>query len=398
MSYLVSDLKSDLTAILHGTTIDQVVGVDALIDRAARQLLLDVDPQETKRSQQLNNQVYSSVYDYQLPSDLKGDKIIDIRPQVNRGLGDNPTQTYSKNFDLKKTNNSFDVKYNSGVKSLRYSKTVKAGALLNEADSITSNGTWAVGGDATNLTEDGIQFVSGSSSLNFDLDGSTTSGYIQNSTMTAVDLSESEDISSIFVWVYIPDTSIITSVDLRWGSSTTAYWNRTVTQTQDTTAFQTGWNLLRFDWNGATETGSPDSSAINMLRVTINYDGTADTDFRVDNIISRRGAIFLIDYYSKFIFRSSAGTWQETVSDDTDIINLDTDSYNLLLNKVAEYASRNIQGEDSAFDYQTFKNDYDQGVVKYRRTYKSEILKPQNTYYDTRIRNQRDIYNTSQSV
>ncbi len=48
-TYNVQDLKNDLTGILHGTTTNQIQNLDGVINRAARQLLLDVDPQETKR-------------------------------------------------------------------------------------------------------------------------------------------------------------------------------------------------------------------------------------------------------------------------------------------------------------------------------------------------------------
>lgn len=382
MAYTISQLKTDLIGALHGTALNKITGVDDLIDRAARKLLSDVDLQETKRQTQLTNAIYSDVFDYTLPSDLKDDKIIDIFPQVNRKLDDNLAQVYAKNFDLRKVNNTFDIKHDSGTKSIRISKKVLAGVTLHGMDDITDNGTWAVSGDATNLTQDTLQFVSGSGSLNFDLDGSTTSGFIQNSTMSSVDLTDDEDISTLFAWVYFPDASTITSVDLRWGSDTTNYWNVTSTTQHDSNAFETGWNLIAFNWNGATETNSPDSSGIDMLRVTVNYDGVADTDFRVDNIVSRRGSIFNIKYYSKFLFRSSAGTFQETVSNDSDIVNLDTTGQNLLLDKLTELAARQIQGKNSTFDYQTYLADYKEGIAKYKRTNKSEAIKTRATYYD----------------
>lgn len=48
MSYNILDLKNDLEGVLHGTTNNQIQNLDGVINRAARQLLLDLDPQETK--------------------------------------------------------------------------------------------------------------------------------------------------------------------------------------------------------------------------------------------------------------------------------------------------------------------------------------------------------------
>jgi len=381
MSYSISTLKNDLEAMLHGTSLDSIQNVDNLIDRAGRQLLLDIDPAETIRKAQIQGQVYDGVFDYSAPTDLKGNKVIDIRPQVNRDSNDNFSQRRIEDFDLRKSDNTFNVMYNSGTKSLRLSKSLTSGVILNEMDSLTANGTWSAGGDATGLVVDDINYVSGSGSLRFNLDGSTTAGRIENSDFTAVDLSDEEDIGALFLWVYIPDTSVMTSVDLRWGDDTSNYWNKTVTTTHEGLSFQTGWNLLRFDWSTATETGSPDSSGVNYSRITINYDGTATNEFRVDKLIARIGQIWEIVYYSKYIFSSSGGTFQETVDDDTNLVNLDTESYNLLTFKCAEYAAMQQEDTNSSFDSTVFRREYELGRRKYMADNKNQTQKQQSSYY-----------------
>ena len=385
MAYTIAKLKNDLEAIIHGTTVNKITNITELINRGSRDVLLDVDPQRTQRIAQIENAIYDKVYDYAVPADLKGNKIIDIRPQVNRTVGDNFSQTYSEQFDLRKSiqNNMFQTQWNTNVKTVRISKNVRTGILLNDMNGITTNGTWAVGDDATNLTEDNLNFVSGNASLKFDLDGSTTDGFIQNSTMSAQDLTEHENESGLFLWLFLPDASTFTSVDLRWGSDTTNFWNRTVTTPHNGT-FLDGWNLVRFDWNGATETGTPDVTAVDYLRVTINYDGVADTDYRVDNIISKLGSIFEMVYYSKFLFRNSSGTFIEETSADTDEVNLDTESYNLLLYKISELSAQQLQGEDGASDLNYFAQKYRESLKRYKSMYKSEVEKPRQAYYRQR--------------
>jgi hypothetical protein len=215
--------------------------------------------------------------------------------------------------------------------------------------------------------------------LKFNVDGSTTTAYVENSTMTVVDLSEDEDISALFAWLYIPSGSTVTNVTLRWGSSSADYWSQTVTS-QNFGAFQTGWNLLRFDWNGATETGTPTTS-VDYLRLSFTYDGDAATRYRVENIISCRGSIWEIVYYSKYIFSTSAGVWIENHTDDTDVINLDTTSYNLLTYKCLEFIAQQMQGVDSSFDYQVAKVEYQEEKRKYLEQNKSETKKTSETYY-----------------
>ncbi len=72
MAYDVAQLKTDIASILHGTTLNSIQAIDQLIYRGTSELLEDVDPQETKRILQLSSPIYTSVYDYPLPPDLKG--------------------------------------------------------------------------------------------------------------------------------------------------------------------------------------------------------------------------------------------------------------------------------------------------------------------------------------
>ena len=124
MSYTVQDIKNDLTGVLHQTQLNQIFNIDGLIDRAARQLLLDVDPQETKRTLEFVNPIFNGVFDYPIAADVKGNRIIDIRPQVRRLPLDIWSQSYNQEFDVFKSNiltlkNMFTMNLNTGIKTLR---------------------------------------------------------------------------------------------------------------------------------------------------------------------------------------------------------------------------------------------------------------------------------------
>jgi hypothetical protein len=152
--------------------------------------------------------------------------------------------------------------------------------------------------------------------------------------------------------------------------------------------FQNGWNILRFDWQTATEVGVPDATAIDTAVVNIEYDGTATTGVLVDNLSAVKGLAYQIVYYSKFLFRdANTGAFQETVTDDSNIINLDVDSYNLLFNLCAYYAAQQQQGGNSAFDVTYFLNEYQTHLKNYVAKIKSQTIAPMNTYYRMPRRN-----------
>lgn len=385
-NYSISDLESELEAMLHGTSLNHITNLIGLENRAARQLLLDVDPQETKRTVEFVNPIFNTVFDYPIADDVKGNKLIDIFPQIQRLPWDIWSQSYNQAFDVAKQNiwiqkDMFTMNFNTGLKSIRINAPfLNAPVILSQIDNITNNGTWAIGGTASNLAVNNTNFAQGAGSLQFDV--TVGAGYIENSTITAVDLSDVVNQTSLFTWVYVPTGSNLTSVNLRFGSSSTNYYTATVTENQQGNAFVDGWNLCEFVWSSTTTTGTPNSSAIDYARITLNMIGT-NTAVKVNGLNSILGTILNYSYYSKYLFRDvTTGAFQETVTDTSNLINLDTESFNLYVNLVAFYAVQQQQGDDGlAFDASFFKNAYDEGVARYKAMYKSELQKPQSVYY-----------------
>jgi hypothetical protein len=399
MSYTIAELKSDIEGNLHGTTLNKLPGdFNDLAWEAARTLLAKLDPKETQRRAPITNAIFNDVYAYPLPLDIKGDKFVSILPQTGVSMRNNISQVYGEHFELFKDQigGIAHVDYANASKVLKLSVTGgKAGKTIHTVDGISDNGTWAVSNGASNLEEDTLNKYSGRASLRFNLDDAATQANITNSTLTAVNCSDEENLGSIFMAVFFSSATPITSVQLKWGSNSTNHWKRTVTGTSEGLAFQDGWNLLKFDWQGATKTLSPDASAIDYLDVMINYDGTAVPNCRIDNIVLRLGEIYNIKYYSKFLFRNNSGIWINKPTADTDIVNLDEDSYNILLFILSYLVTQKIQGEDGVFDRNFFEVELEKAIKDYKRNYRSEAIKPQSNYYRglTRTRRRGGINN-----
>jgi hypothetical protein len=381
MSLTLTQVKTRIASKIHGSNIDKVRDFYGLAHEAAGNILLLVDPKELIREQQISNALYDEVYSYVAPSDMNMDRIIDIRAQVNRDSGDMPTAIDTRTFDRLKQDQDYTVDFNSMVKKLKISKSLTPGVTINDCESLTAVGTWAATASAQNLEVDTLYKITGSASLKFDLAAAGSSGYIENSTFTATDLSTYEDVGSVFVWVYFSSATPITSASLRWGSSSANYWSASVTATHDATAFAAGWNLLRFDWSGATETGTPVASGVDYLRFTLAYNGTAVSTVRVDSIIVRLPSIYSLVYYSRYMFRDSSGTWLETPTEDTDLINLEhAGAENLFIYELGHIISQELQGDNGSFDVNYFKNKRDEELKAYMMRYKSDIVPKQSRY------------------
>lgn len=382
MSYTIQQAQDDLSGIVHGKTVNKITNINSTARRAANNLLAMIDPDETRKIAQIT--LYDGVTEYNAPTGLKGKKIIDFRPQVNRAQSDNLGNRLSKDFDMQEWGDWFTVMDDGGTKYLRVKAPLTPAA--SSVDPMDDDTSWTASGDASALTVDDLYSVSNGDSLKFTLAAAGASAILTNSAIVTSDLSDWESVASFFLWVYLPTATAITSVTLRFGTSATKYWEATGAIHQGSQRI--GWNLFRFDWATATKTvapNTPNSAAITYVRLAFAYGGTAAV-IRVDKLFASLPKIWDVEYYSKFLF-SDAGTWQETVTDTSTTINLDTASYNLFLYEFALAGLQQIQGKDAAADrtyfYKELHGDAQkQGLYKrYKTDNPSQAEKPTQTYY-----------------
>lgn len=228
-------------------------------------------------------------HEYTLPSDFR--ELIDIRDSdSNLIIPISRHDSYeSRGYELIGRN----TLYLEDIPE-PYTNSTVTPTVVFKNDAYDEDGTWVAGEDAENVTTDNDEYKTGVGSINFDIDVSDSANNlatITNSTFTAQDLDSYEDTGKWRVWMYLPDVTYLTSITMRWGSSSTVYWELTVTKDYKNHAFHDGWNLLQFDWGheDVTETGSPvtaDATSLDYIQFRIAYSSAQpdDTDFRLDGI------------------------------------------------------------------------------------------------------------------
>lgn len=349
-------------------------------NQAMRFVIADVDMRSTKRRTALSPNLMDDIYDYTAPSDFK--KLIDIKPQINRGRYDDWRLTTSEEFDRLKTTseNIIAIDDRDFIKKIRISKPIDdTEAVVSSLDAV---GDWEAFGDGSNITKDADNYVKGSASLNWDInaDDGITAG-IQNTALPTFDISSFIENGYAFVWAYISSVTDLTNFILRIGNDSSNYYYITITTNNEGNAFHTGWNLLRFSFANKTETGTVDDDACDytVLYMTKDAGKTDETDYRFDHIILKLGDNYYTHYYSKYGWQSSAGVYLEDATDATDLLNVDTDELKLISLKTAELIENHLQNSKEADRYEL---KYERAKAGYEKQNPSESLNIITTYYN----------------
>jgi hypothetical protein len=392
MVFTISQLLSSVTPKLGGATSSDIASFNDTVYTAAWRMASKIDIRGTKRLATLSSPIYDAVTKYALPADFNTP--IDLLPQVGRegapGTADFVPR-FSREFSLRGELNSMGIEWFDDVPVLDARRAPVGNVVtLAEFNEATASTPWVGTGDASNLYQETLNYVAGSSSLGFDLSGATGSGVLTATALTSQDFTTWRVRDSVFLWVYMP--TVMTAVALKRGSSSANYYSKSVTVQQDGTAFRVGWNLLRFDLSTATQTGTANLAATVYSQITFTYPaGTAITGMAVDSMTDQLGDYYQIGYYSKYLFRDTTGIWLEQPVDGTTIINTDPDAFTILTFEVLSDLVTELEkkgGRGSAA--QEAYNHYDKilGAVgvgglydAYARRFPSERIAAQQTIH-----------------
>lgn len=353
MSYTIGAVKEHMIGLGHSGTLNRVRNFEAMCERVANTMLSKVKPLELMYIAELAQPIHDQIYDYALQTYFSS--LIDVYPVDNRDSLDQGDREYAETFDRRKAidRNKISIESKNGVKFARIDWPVNAPTVVNAMDSLTANGTWSVVASAANLKIDTLRKMSGTASIEFDVVASGDG--IKNTTMTQLNLSAIDGEGDFFLWMYFPTITKLTSISAKWGNDLTLkYWTSVAQTTQaDGSAFVAGWNLVRFPWSSATETGVVDDTTIDSFQITVASTG-AIAQIRVDNIVVSLGRYFDIKAYSKFLFQDTSGNWEArpTVNSDSDVVMLDADAYQIFLMELLIAMAQQVEGTESAFDVQ----------------------------------------------
>ena len=395
--YLQSRLNSDVKARLSATFT--AANFLIIANNAANDVVSDVDMKSMIRRSALSPNLFDDVYQYTCPGDLKEDKLIDIRPQLNRGRLDYWELVSPTEFDRYKNEGRDDrwgdqlnvsetewlgknlvaIDTRDFVRKLLISKPIDDDEL--GVDPLDSVGDWTGFGDGGTLTADSDNYVKGNASINWDInaDAGTTAGIV-NDSLDDFDVSEYKGTGSAFVWAYITSATNLTNFILRVGSSSSAFYYITVTTNSEGNAFEAGWNLIRFDFVNKATTGTPDDDACDYVAIYMTKDAAkvSETDYRFDNLVFKRGDHYNVHYYSKYPWQTSAGSYIENATTTTDLLNADTTEYRLFFLKTCQLMCEHLDNgmEDK------YEQRYEKALSKYIFENPSQALLLVEQYYD----------------
>lgn len=352
MSFLWSEIQSHLIGMGHSSTLNKIRNKEELAERIASVFLAKCKPLETMRTAALSQAVHDDLNDYALPDDYNS--FIDLIPQANRSTWDMAYRRNAGIFDLQKAikNRVVSIEGSEGTKIIRINWKSRNPVVANAMESLTANGTWSAVAGASGLLADEIIKRKGNASIRFDV--AATGDGIDNDDMTAVDLTDEDEIGDLLFDLYIKnsaDLANVNSVTGIWGNNlTTTFWTGVAQTTQaDGSALQVGWNEIKIPWSTATETGTVAPATVDSLKFTFNVDA-AIGDLRIDNVRFSIGRNFDLKYYSKYLFKSSAGTYLSKPTSDTDNVLVDNDSLPIFLFEYLKGMAQQVEGTDGAFD------------------------------------------------
>ena len=393
--YTVYDLATDVQKKIHGGTINDL---ETSLDEGRRNILENIKPPEMIRSAYMEQAVYDRVNQYAVAEDLRYDNVIEIKKLSsyrNVDTMEHPLEVvFRRQFDQKRrgAKNVFAITNENGVKyaMLYHPKGLKECQhfTINETNSLNNNGTWNVGGNIGNLRLDELNHITKRASIKFDINDSSTTGFINNLTMTPVDISDYFAKGAEFTWLNLPIPKEVIAVKLTMGSDNTNlttdyYWN-TVNQPHDNNQFITGWNLLRYMLADLNSEGNPNPKAISWIQIDFSTTGQAIPNCNIDSFVVRKGVVYWYLYNSQYcIIDSVSGAWKQKTTSNSDILPLEEDTYQILMLETAlveqEYLYANNFGAET--DVTAIKSKLNTAYQKYYLNHTDEMMVPEEYSY-----------------
>ena len=381
-TYSYSLIKRIVNGKIHGrfsnldANSDTNLGRD-IINSAVRVALSDIEFRGNIRETTLSPSLSDENFEYVLPADVKADNIIDLRPQTDtRGEFDEINLVSPVEFDRRKNRekNIATILNDDLTRTLRVAADVDNIAVQVSTMEDTLWNTFDT--DAVNDSDvkvDNDDYTEGNGSIRFQtdsLDSTDSTVGVQNTAISSFDLSTYLARGQAFVdaKLTVADTGIH-QISLRLGSDSDNYYQVSDSTQNDCTAFQAGWNKIRFDLNGRTTVGTPADTAIDYAALFWSRDTTTvallhanDTDWGFDDLKLVRGKYYNLSYYTRYVWQDTTLSLSENSTHDSHALMVQNDELEVIMAKAAELASQNLRDYEDvkyfAGEYQRLKQAY----------------------------------------
>lgn len=355
--HTVAQLKDSVAGLLSGIDLNNVDNLDGALERAARTLVQKADVPEASGIQNIT--LYSGVFDYACDPRIFGTAVNDVRPQgITRMAWNASLKTDQESFDRTKlypsTNTRTTFQYENGVPIIRIDAPFPVQEII--IDPMNQIGNWVAGGSLSNLAVDSTVYYAAPGSLRFTLTGSSA-GTLTETLNSSIDISSYEGVGVAFLAIEIPtgvDATDLTSISLKLGSDSGNYSMVTKTTGFIGAWVTNNWLLVAFDFAGATNTGTPNWSAINYVQLTFNHTATM-VNFRVGGLWISLPSPAQILFQSAAIFLPVGTTDTLTsITSNTDIIILNDPAYTIYEVESAIAVLQQTGASESSAMMQTF--------------------------------------------
>jgi hypothetical protein len=331
----VGQAKDEITALLQGQNLDNIANVNGALERAARTTVQQADIPEASGTQAIT--LYGGVYYYPQPSTIFSSAINLIRRQGDAaGPLDYNYKVFTDDFTRTKhflpNGYMIDFEYQNGTAVMGISTPNTTPEVIIDPMNATTD--WVAGGSTGTIYQDVTNYYEQPASLRFNVTGAS-SGYIEKTLDNAIDLSSYQGVGVVFLAINTPSASNLTSLNLRIGSDSSNYTS--VTQTTGFLGSWTAnnWLLVAFDLSTGSDTGTPDYSALDYVRITVTHAATL-TNFRVGNLFTALPVPHQILFQSSAIFLpAGSSTPSQSIASDGDTIILNDAAYNIYLHECA---------------------------------------------------------------
>jgi hypothetical protein len=129
------------------------------------------------------------------------------------------------------------------------------------------------------------------------------------------------------------------------------------------------------------QVGMPNMSDIKWLNIQFSTTGIGQTGILIDSLFLAKGTAYNIEYYSNALFMDKDMLeYKEKFTEEDDIVNVEMDTYNVILDEILLILSQELQGGDSRADTSYASQRLQARYANYKENHKSE-MQPIIHYY-----------------